>query len=213
MARAPVPGRTKTRLEPLLGPQGCARLQAALVRRTAAVAGQAAPGAVFLACAGPQALLRPLAGPGTHLLGQSPGDLGDRMATAVAQVHSARPGPVVVVGTDCPALGPEHVRAASAALIAGHDAVFGPAHDGGYYLVALTRPVPAVFALPPELWGGPDVLARSLAAARSAGLRTTVIEAEHDLDTPADAEILAADPRVPGEIVALLATGLGAGRP
>lgn len=204
MARAPQAGRTKTRLEPLLGAAGCARLQAALVRHTATVVERAAPGAVFLACAGPRALLRPLVGTGTRLLDQPEGDLGTRMAAAVAQVRAARPGPVLVIGTDCPVLGPAHLRAAADALAAGYDAVFGPAHDGGYYLVGLGGPAEPVFAIPPTMWSGPGVLAASLDACRTAGLRTALIGVEHDLDTPADAAVHAADPRVPVGIVELL---------
>jgi uncharacterized protein len=203
MARAPVPGRTKTRLEPLLGPAGCARLQVALVRHTAATAQRAAPGAVFVAVAGPPELVAPLVGP-ARSFGQCDGDLGARLAAAVARVGAVRPGPVVVVGTDCPALRPEHVGEALDGLAAGHDAVFGPAHDGGYYLLALAAPRAEVFGLPPEAWGGAQVLALSLAAARRAGLSTGLIGVEHDLDTPADAAALLGDPRVPAEVVALL---------
>ncbi len=207
MARAPVPGRTKTRLEPLLGAAGCARLQAELIRRTVAVAEGVTPGAVFVAYDGPQAVLRPLLSPGIRLVEQREGDLGARMAAAVEWVRSVRSGPVVVLGTDCPVLGPEHLQAAADGLAADTDVVFGPAHDGGYYLVALSGPAAQVFALPPTSWGGPEVLARSLAAVRRAGLRPGLIGVEHDLDTPTDAAVHARDPRVPAEIVALL-TGI-----
>lgn len=205
MARAPVPGRTKTRLEPLLGAAGCALLQAALVRRMAAVAEGVTPGAVFVACAGPQALLRPLVGPEIHLFDQCEGDLGDRMRVAVAQVRAARPGPVIVIGTDCPVLGLAHLRACAGALAAGDDVVFGPAHDGGYYLVGVGGCATPVFAIESAAWGGPDVLALSLDAVRAAGLRPGLIGAEHDLDTPADAAMHADDSRVPVEIAAMLA--------
>jgi rSAM/selenodomain-associated transferase 2 len=70
------------------------------------------------------------------------------------------------------------------------DVVFGPALDGGYYLVGHKRPEPALFDLPPQGWGGPDVLDRSLAAAHAAGLTTALIRQERDLDTPEDADAL-----------------------
>jgi rSAM/selenodomain-associated transferase 2 len=57
----------------------------------------------------------------------------------------------------------------------------------------MKRPQPALFDLPPEGWGGPDVLDRSLAAAHAAGLTTALLGPERDLDTPADAEALAAE--------------------
>ncbi|WP_219412527.1 TIGR04282 family arsenosugar biosynthesis glycosyltransferase [Pseudonocardia nigra] len=203
MAKAPVPGRAKTRLEPLLGPAGCARLQAELIRHTAATAERAAPGAVFVACAGPAELVAPLVGAAT-LFPQCEGDLGERMAAAVAHVHALRAAPVVLVGTDCPVLGEEHLAAAAEGLAGGVDVVFGPARDGGYYLVALATPRPAAFAIPPSCWGGPDMLARSLDAAAAAGLTVALIGPEHDLDTPADAAALAADPRVPRAVTGLL---------
>lgn len=209
MAKAPVAGHAKTRLEPLLGAAGCARLQAALVRRTVTVAEQAAPGAVFLACAGPADLLHPLVGPGTRLFDQCDGDLGQRMTDAVERVRERRPGPVVVIGTDCPVLGRGHLRAAADALAVGCDVVFGPAHDGGYYLVGLRGPAAPVFAIPHACWGGPGVLAASRAAVRAAGLRSVLIDVEHDLDTPADAVVHGADPRVPPELAALLTPARG----
>lgn len=65
---------------------------------------------------------------GIDLLVQSSGDLGDRMHTAL-RLHCTQ-GPLLVVGTDCPVLRPEHLRDAAQALMAGDDAVFCPAEDG-----------------------------------------------------------------------------------
>jgi len=213
MARAPVAGTTKTRLEPLLGADGCARLQAELVRHTVAVVAALAPTSV--AVAGDLALVVPLAGDAA-VFAQPDGSLGERMTAAVLAVRSAGrgcaargagpDGPVVVVGTDCPQLGGAHLDAALARIAGGVHVVFGPARDGGYYLVALgagTAPA-AVFDLPAHAWGGPDVLALSLAAAARAGLRTATIDVEDDLDTPDDAATALADPRVPPHVAALL---------
>lgn len=205
MARAPVPGATKTRLRPLLGDEGCARLQAGLIRRCVAL-GVALGWAAHVAHtpSGSASLLRPLVGPDTVLLDQRGDDLGARMAAAVHDVTAAAPGPVVLIGTDCPLLGPAHLRAAADRLADGHDVVLGPAHDGGYYLIALARPTPAVFALPVGLWGGPQVAAHTRHAARAAGLTLATIEPEHDLDTPQDAATLLRDPRLPADVRALL---------
>ncbi|MGH3853580.1 MAG: DUF2064 domain-containing protein [Pseudonocardiaceae bacterium] len=176
MARAPIPGGTKTRLQPLLGPEGCARLQAALIRRAAALDA----GHGFLAHTPPEAgaLLRPLVGPQLTLFPQEGPNLGARMAAAAA-----------------------------ARLAQGCDVVLGPAYDGGYYLIALARPDPRVFALPASVWGCPDVTAYTIDAAGVAGLRLGFIDPEHDLDTPADAATLLTDPRLPPELAALLRPG------
>lgn len=233
MAKAPVAGRAKTRLEPLLGPAGCARLQEVLVRHTVATVADLAP--VYVAVAGARELVGRLVGD-APMFDQCDGDLGQRMTAAIVHVRAApapvtdshrrtarlaapyrptraagpadsRPVPaVVVVGTDCPQLSAEHVGAALARVAAGDDVAFGPARDGGYYLVALAASTPAapVFALPADAWGGPEVLELSLAAAQRAGLRAGLIGVEHDLDTPDDAAVARADPRVPPHIAALL---------
>ena len=71
--------------------------------------------------------------PGIPRLAQGPGDLGARMARAMA---AQPPGPVVLIGSDIPDIGAAHIARAFRAL-AGHDAVFGPAEDGGYWLVGV----------------------------------------------------------------------------
>jgi rSAM/selenodomain-associated transferase 2 len=70
--------------------------------------------------------------------------------------------------------------------------------------VGLTRPAPGLFALDPGVWGGDRVLAASLAAARRAGLDAGLLRALRDLDTPADADALLADPLLPAAIAAAL---------
>ncbi len=206
MARAPEPGRTKTRLHPLLGPDGCARLQAALIRHTARLAAAVPAGAAFLCYLPADAAeaFGPLADAGITLFPQHGADLGRRMADAAAFTAARRDAPVVIIGTDCPVLDTGHLYRAAAHLRRGCDVVFGPARDGGYYLVALARPAPEVFDLPPAAWGGPDVLELSRTAADALGLTVGLIDTEDDLDTPADAATMLADPRLPPEIADLL---------
>lgn len=202
MARAPVPGATKTRLHPLLGPDGCARLQAALIRHAATLD----HGAGFLAHAPADAaeLVRPLVGPRMVLFPQHGSDLGQRMATAVDEAAIRGSGSVILIGTDCPVLRPAHLSAATAQLAQGCDVVLGPAYDGGYYLIALARPAPSVFAIPISAWGGPQVTAHTVNAAQAAGLTLGFIDPEHDLDTPDDAAAMLPDPRLPPEIATIL---------
>ena len=73
--------------------------------------------------------------PGVARVPQGRGDLGARMARVI---RALPPGPVVIVGTDVPDIAPRHVEAAFRAL-GGSDAVFGPARDGGYWLIGLRR--------------------------------------------------------------------------
>jgi rSAM/selenodomain-associated transferase 2/rSAM/selenodomain-associated transferase 1 len=203
MAKAPEPGRVKTRLQPVFSGEECAAIQRVLVRRTARWAADVAgAGAAYVAHYPPQGwgALAGLVPPGVELFPQAGGNFGERLANAVDEVFGrtgaaaaakAAPAarPLLVVGVDT-RLTPEHASAALTALAAGADVVFGPALDGGYYLVGLKRPAAALFDLPPQGWGGPDVLALSLAAAHAAGLTTALLPPERDLDTPADAEAL-----------------------
>ena len=105
-----------------------------------------------------------------------------------------------MIGTDIPGLTPGRLAEAFAQLASGCDVVFGPAFDGGYYLAGMTRPAPELFAVDPALWGGGRVLAASLAAARDASLTVALLPPLRDLDTPADAAALLADPLVPAGI-------------
>jgi hypothetical protein len=143
-ARAPVPGFAKTRLIPVLGADGAAALQARLTAHAVATACAAAVGPVTL-WATPDAShlsFRALSAQYAIALAPQPhGDIGARMLAAVV----AAGGPVLVIGSDCPALTPDHLRTATVLLREGIDAVLLPADDGGYVLIGLRRPQPALF--------------------------------------------------------------------
>ena len=210
MARAPIAGRCKTRLQPRLGAEGCAALQAQLVRRAAAWAvAVAAPDAAYVAYDPPEeeAGIRALVPAGTRLLAQVPGDLGVRLAAAVAQIPER---PLLVVGTDIPALSEAHARDTLAALGAteGTDAVLGPASDGGWWIAGLGAGTDGAFdRVATEDWGSERAFDATLAAWAAAGLRGAAVpRTEHDLDLPEDADRALADPRVPAEIKAVLRT-------
>lgn len=206
MAKAPRAGEVKTRLEPLLGAEGCARLQALLLARAARWAVDVAPGAAFVAFTPEESLAEvgALVPAGTDLFAQEGADLGARLAAATARAFAMHDGPLLTVGTDLATLEPRHAAAALDDLADGIDVTFGPAFDGGYYLIGLREPHPEVFALPSEAWGGPRVLQLSLQAAAEAGLSLGMLRGERDLDTPADARAALADPRFPEDIAAAL---------
>lgn len=204
IAKAPRPGLCKTRLEPLLGPDGCARLQAVLVRRAAAWAAAVGDAYVAFTPADAREEMAALA-PGATLIEQADGDLGARLAAAIGEVLAARgAGPVLLVGVDTPQLRAAHAEAALDDLRAGLDVTFGPATDGGYYLVGLSEPHPELFALPSEAWGGPEVLRLTLAAADAAGLSLGLLGSERDLDDASDVRAFLADPLTCGELADLL---------
>ena len=189
MAKAPIPGLAKTRLIPVLGAKGAARLQRRLTRMTVACALDAQLGAVTVWCApdSRHRFFRALKQTsGVDLLVQSSGDLGDRMHTAF-RLHCTH-GPLLVVGTDCPALRPEHLREAARALIAGDDAVFYPVEDGGYALVGLREPQPTLFE--GMTWSTSRVMSDTRARTRAQGLRSREFETLWDVDLPAQLERL-----------------------
>src|SRR5215203_2025577 len=114
LAKAPIPGFAKTRIIPLLGPHGAAALQQRLIERALATALAAEIGPVTLWCAPDDTypFFRDAARRhGIRLAVQPDGDLGERMLTAF---RSAPPGTaLVLIGTDCPVLGPADLRDAA----------------------------------------------------------------------------------------------------
>ena len=191
-ARAPQAGAAKTRLIPALGAAGAARLQRRLTLHALAVARRAALGGVTLWTAAERehrfflALQRCR---GIECRCQLGDDLGARMAAAFA----AHAGPLLLIGTDCPALQPAHLVAAAAALSGeqqdGHDAVFIPAEDGGYVLVGLRCSQPRLFA--GVDWGSERVMAQTRQGLAALGLRWLELPTLWDVDRPSDLPRLA----------------------
>lgn len=190
LARAPVPGQVKTRLIPMLGAHGAARLQRWLLRRTAATALAADVGPVVLWCAGdpshPDVALCRAFGP-IILRRQPDGDLGARMLAAVRQ--SPTPAGTLVLGTDCPALSAAQLRQAADSL-RDHDAVAFPADDGGYVLIGMKAPAHELFA--GVDWGTDRVMAQTRLRLSTLGWSWTEPANLWDIDRPEDVERLAA---------------------
>lgn len=183
MAKAPLAGYAKTRLIPALGAAGAARLQRQLTLRTLATARAAGLGPVTLWCAPDvrQRFFRALGRRyGTELRAQPEADLGQRMAHVFAAAGNR---PVLLIGTDCPTLTPEHLRQAALALQSA-DAVFITTEDGGYYLVGLRRPAPELFA--GMAWSTPEVMARTRERLAALGLRWQEVARLWDIDSAAD---------------------------
>lgn len=185
LAKAPIPGFAKTRLIPLLGPNGAARLQRWLLRRTLATAAAADLGPLTLWCSPsiehPEfQACRELAALALRV--QPEADLGARMLHAARQ-SSAQVG-TLIVGTDCPLLDVQDLRRVAAELAGGAEAVVIPAEDGGYVLIALRRPYAPLFA--GIAWSTPEVLAQTRQRALASGLRLVELAPRWDVDRPAD---------------------------
>tara|TARA_R110000850_G_scaffold180669_2_gene306178 strand:+ start:297 stop:893 length:597 start_codon:yes stop_codon:yes gene_type:complete len=190
MVKEPRPGRVKTRLGRDLGMTAAAwwfRHQSrALIRRVQDPRWQ-----VVLAVAPDKAGLNSRVWP-AHLprWPQGRGDLGDRMGR---MLRAAAPGPVCVIGADIPGIRPAHIAEAFRAL-GNHDAVFGPAPDGGYWLVGLKRARP----VPPTLfanvrWSTQHALADTIATLPDH--RIARIATLNDVDTIDDLPMTKRGPR------------------
>ena len=181
MLKEPHPGRVKTRLGRSIGMTAAAwwfRHQTrALIRRL-----EDPRWDLVLAVAPDHEGLQSRVWP-EHLprIPQGAGDLGDRMARVL---RSMPPGPVCIVGADIPGIGPNQVARAFAAL-GRSDAVFGPAPDGGYWLIGMKR----VAAIPATLfegvrWSTENALADTCASLP--GLRIEFVDELRDVDEVTD---------------------------
>jgi len=193
-ARAPEPGKVKTRLVPALGEAGAAALHRRLVAHSLTAAREAAVGPVELWCA-PDARNSFFEECGrrfsVELHPQGAGDLGARMQRAFDTVL-ARPSKAILIGSDIPALTARYLREA-ARLLEKSDAVIGPAEDGGYVLIGLSRCDPALFREIP--WGGPAVMKETRLRVAALGWRSSELRTLWDVDRPEDLDRLAPEMR------------------
>ncbi len=181
MVKEPRPGRVKTRLGRDIGPTAAAwwfRHQTRkLLRRVADPRWQ-----VILAVAPDRAGLQSRVWPAQiPRWPQGRGDLGQRMGRVLA---GAPPGPACVIGADIPGIRAHHIARAFAAL-GRNDAVFGPAPDGGYWLVGLKRNTSAPRSLFRDVrWSSEHALADTIAGLP--GRRIALVDTLRDVDTARD---------------------------
>lgn len=192
LAKAPLAGFAKTRLIPALGAVGAARLAERLLRHAVGEARAAGLGAVELWAAPDTAhpVFDSLAAADQVVLQrQCDGDLGTKMNFAFessfrrAAAAGTPCGGALLIGTDSPGVDRRYLRLAADAL-ADHDAVFGPALDGGYTLVGLRRATPALFDA--MQWSTAEVMAETRRRLRRLGLRHAELPPLADIDEAAD---------------------------
>ncbi len=188
-AKAPQPGRVKTRLASHLGPERAAQIHRQLVQHSISTLGDGpwmtqlwcAPGCghpFFQHCRLRQRL---------SLHRQQGTDLGQRMHHALAAALR-RSALAILIGSDCPYLTPAHLEEALETLRRGNDGVLIPAADGGYVLIGLRRPRAALFKDVP--WGGTGVLASTRERFRQSDLRWQELAPLEDIDEAQDLERL-----------------------
>ena len=183
-AKAPVPGWAKTRLIPVLGEDGAARLAQRMLADTvthALAAGLATPELCVTPHPDEPSWAEHLPA-GVRLSDQGPGDLGQRLATAAMRVIEDGER-ILLIGTDCPALDGKRL-ADAAAQLDHHDTVIHPAQDGGYVLLGLARTDPSLFT--DIAWSTDAVAATTIARIEALGWSLFIGDTLQDIDEPAD---------------------------
>lgn len=198
-AKAPVPGRVKTRLAASIGDAHAVKIYRSLAEDTVSALRDGPWRLYVYVDPGHDTEVEPmsalhgvqewLGSDGLEYRLQQPGDLGARMSAAFGECFT-RHEEVCIVGTDLPGMDPTWVADAFEKLTDA-DVVLGPATDGGYYLMTLRGPAPELFR--DIAWSTPDVLPTTLARATRAGMRVTRLPLRTDVDTVDD---------VPGELLA-----------
>jgi uncharacterized protein len=205
MAKAPQPGRAKTRLCPPLQPAQAAALSAAFLRditenialaaRTAAI-----QGCIAYAPAGAEAWFAGHIAEGTGLVladgsPPMPSDVqgfGRCLLHAAQAIFASGIGAVCLLNSDSPTLPTALLtRAARALLAPGERVVLGPAEDGGYYLIGMKQPHAHLFA--DIAWSTSNVAAVTAARAASLGLELVTLPTWYDVDDAATLARLAAE--------------------
>lgn len=194
LAKAPVPGRVKTRLCPPLSPQQAAALAAASLADTLDAVRAADVARRVLVVDGDHGAA------GFDVLPQRGDRLDERLAAAFDDAYTDAPLPLLLIGMDTPQLTPVLLDTA-AGLLLGADAVLGLAHDGGWWCLGLRRPDAALLlgVVPSRSDTGHKQQQRLLAN----GLALRELPVLRDVDTLADA--LAVRPLCPhGRFAAVL---------
>jgi uncharacterized protein len=179
MAKAPVPGRVKTRLCPPCTPVEAAAIAEACLADTLRAVEDCQARRWVLALDGAPGPWLPA---NATVVAQVAGGLGDRLAAALADVD----GPVLAVGMDTPELTPELLDASCRRLLRpGSDAVLGPAADGGYWAIGFREPCPGAFTGVPMSTG--ETGAHQRARLQALGVSVADLLPLRDVDTFGDA--------------------------
>jgi uncharacterized protein len=186
MAKASIPGRTKTRLTPPLAPEKAADLNTAFLRDVAdnllaaAALASISPWMAY-APAGSQDFFARILPAGVGLLEAVAPDFGACLFRAATSLLAAGHESVCLLNSDSPTLPTGYLVAAATALAApGDRVVIGPATDGGYYLIGIKQPHRRLFE--DVDWSTERVFRQTLARAEELDLPVVVLPSWYDVD-------------------------------
>ncbi len=185
--RYPEPGMVKTRLAPILGKQGAAALQQLMsehiIKRVRDLQRRRHVTLEVRYLGGSLIEMSRWLGHDIEYREQRGSDLGERMTLAFQDAFAQGSTRVLLIGSDCPGISCSLLAQGLDALL-HHDVVFGPAVDGGYYLVGMKQSHPSLFS--GLTWGTSDVLQQTLDIARSMNLSAFALTKLSDVDRPED---------------------------
>lgn len=187
-AKAPLQGQVKTRMQPALGEAGCLKFHQALVEHQFSLHYQAGVSDFELWCSAEHPFFDQLvAAANIPLYVQRGEDLGQRMFNAF---HSRfqQYSYVILIGSDCPFLDSDYVIEAINRLKQGAPAVFGPATDGGYVLIGLSRVDISLFE--GVRWGTDQVMSQTRDRLKALDWSWEELPHLSDIDRPEDLELL-----------------------
>lgn len=184
VAKEPVPGKVKTRLCPEISPAEAAGLYRCFlldrIREIGAMTG--VDRGIAYTPEEARETFSALTGDGFELFPQRGDDLGERLNNIFVDKLAKGYAAVAIVDSDSPDLPNSLIKEALRLILSKQaEVVFGPCHDGGYYLVGMRKPHPALFCNIP--WSTGKVLSESLENARKLGLNVKLLACWNDLDT------------------------------
>ena len=188
--RYPEPGKTKTRLIPVLGSVGAANIQRQMTEYTIFQV-QELQKAIAISvevqfAGGDSQLMQDWLGLDLVYQSQGEGDLGSRMARSLGNAFESGAEQVIIIGTDCPGVNAQILATAFENLHA-FDLVLGPAIDGGYYLIGLRQPILELFVN--IEWGTAQVFQKTVDIAQKLNLSYMNLSPLADVDRPEDLPI------------------------
>jgi hypothetical protein len=182
MVRYPVAGKAKTRLAAAMGPDKAAEFYRICARQILLEIGGLPTQInkyIFFSDSEDRQDVEEWAGPGFIFKAQVGESLGERLVNAFREVFSEGAGKAVIIASDVPDISADIIDRAMESLD-GCDIVLGPSHDGGYYLLGMSKPHKELFQGIP--WSSPEVTEKTLARAGEMGLTTYLLPTLIDID-------------------------------